>query len=374
MSKIFPTIDPEGLIEYSVVFNDRSLNHMSQYFQTVMRDISSTMKSVYKADEFTLVPGGGTVGMEAIARQFARDRRCLVLRNGWFSYRWSQIFDTCRITSEHRALLARSEKDTSQSPFSPMPLEEIIEEIRTYKPELFFAAHVETAAGMLLPDNYLETIASEVHKQGGLFVLDCIASGSLWIDMKKMGVDILLSAPQKSWSSSPSCALIMLSDRAAQILKETQSDSFALDLAKWRAIVKAYEDGGHAYHATLPTDALARFRDTSREMAQVGWDTLRERQWQLGKGIRSVLAEFGYKSVAKEGFEAPTVVVSYATDEAIHKGIAFARLGLQTAAGVPLACKERSDFQSFRIGLFGLDKLTNIDRTISTLKETLARI
>lgn len=374
MSKIYPAIDPDGLTEFSVVFTDRSLNHMSQAFQKVMREISSSLKSVYNAFEVLLIPGGGTVGMEAIARQFATDRRCMVLRNGWFSYRWSQIFDSGKIPAEHIALLARPISEDTHSPFAPVPLEELLKAIREYKPEIFFAAHVETASGILLPDSYLNAIAQEVKAHGGLFVLDCIASGALWVDMQKFQIDVLLSAPQKSWSSSPSAALIMLSERAALRMRETTSTSFALDMNKWRQIMKAYEDGGHAYHATLPTDALARFNESIKEMQKVGLAKLRDAQLSLGQRVRQLLAEKGFASVAAEGFEAPTVVVSYTSDEAIQKGSAFIKLGLQTAAGVPLACNEPSDYKSFRIGLFGLDKLTRTDEALANLRKALDQI
>ncbi len=374
MSKIYPAVDPNGLTEFSVVFNDRSLNHMSSSFQTVMKDISSTLKRCYNAFETIVVPGGGTVGMEAIARQFADDKRCLVLRNGWFSYRWSQIFDSGDIPSEHKALLARPILPGKDSPFAPASLDEAIKEIRTFKPQLVFAAHVETAAGIMLPDDYMKAIAQAVHQEGGLFVLDCIASGAMWVDMEKIGVDVLLSAPQKSWSASPCAALILLSQNAAKQMKERQSSSFALDLNKWRQIMKSYEDGGHAYHATMPTDALAQFHAAMQEIEGLGFAELQQKQLELGSKARRALSERGFRSVAAEGFEAPTVIVSYTHDESIQKGLAFTKIGVQTAAGVPLACKEPADFASFRIGLFGLDKLVNVDATVRMLEEALDKV
>ena len=374
MSEIYPAIDPSGLLEFSVVFTDRSLNHMSSQFQGVMRDISSTLRQLYSASEIALVPGGGTVGMEAIARQFASNKRCLVIRNGWFSYRWSQIFDAGNIPLEHKALLARPRSSQKEAPFAPVPLEEVLSEIQTYQPDLVFVAHVETSAGILLPDNYLKSVADEVHKHGGLFVLDGIASGALWVDMRRIGIDILLSAPQKSWSASPSAALVLFSESAAKQMKATVSTSFALDLARWRQIMKAYEDGGHAYHATLPTDALARFHQAMMEMKGLGFDELKQRQIELGSQVRALLLRQGFLSVAAQGFESPSVVVSYTQEERIQKGIAFAKEGVQIAAGVPLACHESADFMSFRIGLFGLDKLMNIEQTVYRLKEALEKI
>ena len=319
-----------------------------------------------------MIPGGGTIGMEAIARQFAYDQRCIVLRNGWFSYRWTQIFDVGDIPFEHDAILARPISEEPNAPFAPAPLNEVLEKIRTWKPEVVLAAHVETAAGIMLPDAYLKAVADEIHKSGGLFVLDCVASGAAWIDMQDIGVDVLLSAPQKSWSSSPCAALVMLSDAAIKAMKTNRpANSFALDLSRWREIMKAYEDGGHAYHATLPTDALGRFHEAMMEMKGIGFEELRERQFELGSRVRKLLTERGFSSVAAEGFEAPGVVVSYTRDETVQKGAAFAKRGVQIAAGVPLACKEPADFMSFRIGLFGIDKLMNIDRTVKCLEEAL---
>lgn len=372
MSEIYPAIDPDGLFEYSVVFSDRSLNHMSVAFQTVMREISQTLRSVYRASEVALIPGGGTIGMEAIARQFACDQRCLVLRNGWFSYRWSQIFDVGDIPSAHEALLARPTSGQPQAPFAPAPLEEVLTKIREWKPEVVFATHVETAAGIMLPDGYMKAVAAEIHKLGGLFILDCVASGAAWVDMQEIGVDVLLSAPQKSWSASPCAALVMLSETAVKAMKSNPpAKSFALDLARWREIMRAYEDGGHAYHATLPTDALVRFHAAMIEMKGIGFEELRNRQFELGRRVRELLIENDYSSVAAEGFEAPGVVVTYTQRDRVHKGTSFAERGVQIAAGVPLACKEPADFMSFRIGLFGIDKLMNIERTLNHLEEAL---
>jgi aspartate aminotransferase-like enzyme len=371
---ILPNKDPEGLLEFSVVFNDRSLNHMSERFQGVMRDISSTLKRVYAADAVIVMPGGGTFGMEAIARQFASDQRCLVIRNGWFSYRWSQIFEMGRIPAHETVLKAARLEEASEAPFAPPKIDDVLRAIRQEKPQLVFAAHVETAAGIMLPLAYIQAVSAAAHEVGALFVLDCIASGTEWIDMKAAGVDILISAPQKGWSASPCSALIMLSAKARQRLDQSKSSSFAADLSKWMQIMQAYENGGHAYHATMPTDALVRFHQAMKDCEAFGFDKAAAAQRELGAKVRRLLTDHGYRSVAAPGFEAPSVVVSYTRDDAIHKGSAFAKLGLQTAAGVPLMCDEPQDFKTFRIGLFGLDKLNNVDKTVGRLKAALYQL
>ena len=374
MPALLPDIDPDGLLEYSVVFTDRSLNHMSQTFQTAMQDISGTLKKVYKAAAVAVVPGGGTYGMEAVARQFAADRKCLVIRNGWFSYRWSQIFEMGNIPSEVIVLQAAPVSAEEQAAFAPAPIETVLATIAEEKPQLVFAPHVETASGMMLPNDYLTAVADAIHEVGGMFVLDCIASGTIWVDMQATGVDVLISAPQKGWSASPCAALVMLNERAQEQLDATTSSSFAADLKKWRQIMQAYENGGHAYHATMPTDALIQFRDTMKETDAYGFDKVRAEQQALGDRVRVLLTERGFKSVATEGFQAPGVVVSYTDDVAIQTGGKFLQQGLQIAAGVPLQCDEPEDFQTFRLGLFGLDKLHNIDRTVEQLESALDKI
>jgi len=366
--------DRDGLLEYSVVFTDRSLNHMSQRFQQVMRDISSNLKQVYNAHSVTVVPGGGSFGMEAVARQFATGQHCLVIRNGFFSYRWSQIFEMGSIPSKETVLKASPISDQPQAPFAPAPIEQVVETIKAEKPAMVFAPHVETASGIILPDDYLKQVADAVHSVGGLFVLDCIASGTIWVDMKAIGVDVLISAPQKGWSSSPCSALVMLSEAADQRLQETTSTSFACDLRKWRDIMIAYENGGHAYHATMPTDALRGFRDTMLETMKEGLTAVKERQWKLGTAVRDLMAKHGFASVAAPGFEAPGVVVSYTDNDTIKSGAAFVQLGLQTAGGVPLMCDEPADFKTFRVGLFGLDKLGDVDAAVARLEKALNQL
>jgi len=374
MPGLLPQIDPDGLLEYSVVFTDRALNHMSQKFQHVMRDISGILKEAYRAHSAIVVPGSGTYGMEAVARQFASGKKTLVVRNGWFSYRWTQIFEAGRIPSEQVVLKARPVAPESQAPFAPPPIDDVVATIRATRPDVVFAPHVETSAGIVLPDDYLRRIADAVHEAGGLFVLDCIASGALWVDMQKTGVDILISAPQKGWSGSPCCAFVMLGERARGAIDGTVSTSFAADLKKWLQIMETYERGGHAYHATLPTDALRQTREAMAETRAAGFEPLRSRQIELGRRVRTLLEAHGLPSVAAPGFQAAGVVVSYTSDPGLHTGTAFLGQGLQTAAGIPLQCDEPADFKTFRIGLFGLDKLLAVDRTVANLGAALGRI
>jgi aspartate aminotransferase-like enzyme len=374
MPALLPHIDPDGLLEFSVVYTDRALNHMSKRFGGVMNHISRMLKEVYQAHSVALVPGSGTFGMEAVARQFAAGQHVMVIRNGWFSYRWTQIFDMGQIPKSHTVLKARRSSDSSQAPWIPAPIEMVTAAIAAEKPALVFAPHVETAAGMILPDDYLKAVADAVHAVGGLFVLDCIASGAMWVDMKATGVDVLISAPQKGWSSSPCCAMVMLSERARQAIDGTTSSSFAADLKKWLQIMETYENGGHAYHTTLPTDALQRLCDTMLETESYGFDKVRQEQLELGTQVRAVLKAAGYPSVAAPGFEAPGVVVSYTHDADIHNSKKFLALGLQTAAGVPLQCDEPADFRTFRMGLFGLDKWHDVPRTVGHIRAALAQL
>ncbi len=374
MPALLDHVDPEGFEEFSVVFTDRSLNHMSARFQKVMRDISDLLREVYNADGVAVVPGGGTFGMEAVARQFARDADVLVVRNGWFSYRWSQIFETGGLTASATVLKARQTGNSNPSPFEPAPIDEVVATIRDQRPSIVFAPHVETSAGVILPDDYITAMAAAAHEVGALMVLDCIASGCAWIDMKATGVDVLISAPQKGWSATPCAGLVMLSERAEARLEQTTSDSFAIDLKKWRQIMQAYENGGHAYHATMPTDSLLAFRDTMIETRDYGFQRLCDAQWALGDGVRALLKDKGVVSVAADGFGAPGVVVSYTSDPDIQNGKKFAALGTQIAAGVPLQCDEPEGFSTFRLGLFGLDKLYDVDATIARLKRVLDQV
>ena len=371
MAGLVKEIDPDGLLEFSVVYTDRALNHMSQRFQGVMRDISGMLKSVYHAHASVLVPGSGTFGMEAVARQFATGKKVMVLRNGWFSYRWTQIFDMGQIPAQSIVLKARRTSEASQSPWVPCPIDEVVATILAEKPAVVFAPHVETSAGMILPDDYLRAVADAVHQVGGLFVLDCIASGTIWVDMEATGVDVLVTAPQKGWSGSPCCAMVMLSARARTAIESTTSSSFACDLKKWLHVMEAYEKGAHMYHTTMPTDALTCLREVMLETQAYGFEKVRQEQLDLGHQVRALLESRGLISVAAKGFQASGVVVSYTTDPDMHSSKKFLALGLQTAAGVPLQCDEPADFMTFRIGLFGLEKLHNVARSVGHLAAAL---
>jgi aspartate aminotransferase-like enzyme len=374
MPGLLPNVDPDGLLEFSVVYTDRSLNHMSEEFKKVMVDISSVLKDAYQASSAIVVPGSGTFGMEAVARQFANQEKILVLRNGWFSYRWTQIFDMANITQDVHVIKGKQVENATQAPYAPAPIEEVVAYIKKEKPAVVFAPHVETSAGIILPADYLRAVGDAVESVGGLFVLDCIASGAMWVDMKACKVDVVISAPQKGWSSSPCCALIGLSARARTKIDSTQSTSFSTDLKKWLQIMETYEKGSHVYHTTMPTDALKILRNVMQETQALGFDHLRNQQIELGKKVRAMLVERGYPSVAAPGFQAAGVVVSYTEDPDIQTGKKFIALGLQTAAGVPLQCDERSDFRTFRIGLFGLEKLTHVDRTVAHLEKAMDQI
>ena len=374
MTALRQDIDPNGLLEYSVVYTDRALNHMSEVFQQVMNDLSSDLKSVYNADAVAIVPGSGTYGMEAVANQLAKDQDCLIIRNGMFSYRWTQILEKGNLAKSSTVLNAQREDSDAPKPFSPVDIDEAVAQIKETKPAMVFAPHVETSAGMILPNDYIKALSEATHSVGGLLVIDCIASGCVWLDMKALGIDVLISAPQKGWSSTPCAGLVMMSDAAVQRVENTESNSFSLDLKKWLEIMRAYENGGHAYHATMPTDSLRQFRDTITESKKIGFDKLCDAQWQLGNRVREVLQAKGIESVAAEGFKAPGVVVCYTDRDDMHKGSAFAEAGVQIAAGVPLKVGEPDSFKTFRVGLFGLDKLTDIDGAVQRFESALEQV
>lgn len=374
MTALRQDIDPNGLLEYSVVYTDRALNHMSKVFQQVMNDLSSDLKSVYNADAVAIVPGSGTSAMEAVARQLANDEDCLIIRNGWFSYRWTQILEKGKIAKSSTVLTAHCEESDAPKPFAPVDIDEAVAKIKETKPAMVFAPHVETSSGIILSEDYIKALAEAVHSVGGLLVIDCIASGCVWLDMKDLGVDVIVSAPQKGWSSTPCAGLVMLSEAAVKKVDSTESDSFSLDLKQWLNIMRAFENGGHAYHATMPTDSLRQFRDTILEAKEVGFETLCDAQWELGNRIRQVFADKGIESVAAKGFEAPGVVVVYTDRDDMHKGSAFAAAGMQIASGVPLKVGEPENFKTFRLGLFGLDKLTDVDGAVARFESTLDEV
>ncbi len=374
MPGLLPDIDPDGLLEYSVVFSDRSLNHMSQRFRDVMTYLSVTLKRTYAAEGVAVVPGGGTYAMEAVARQFGTGKRCLVVRNGFFSYRWTQIFDAGRIPSESTVLRAGPVGEGLQTPYAPPPIDEVAAAIRAGRPDVVFAPHVETSSGIILPDEYLCAVGEAARDAGALFVLDCVASGAVWVDMGRCGVDVLISAPQKGWSGSPCAGLVMLGPEALARMDASANTSFSCDLLRWLQVMRSYEAGGHTYHATMPTDALRLTAEAMMDTEAFGFAEATRKQWELGSRVRGLLAERGFPSVAATGFEAPGVVVSYTDDPAVQNGFRFAAAGLQTAAGVPLMCGEPEGFRTFRIGLFGLDKLGNVDRAVDNLERALERI
>lgn len=366
-------IDPNGLLEYSVVYTDRALNHMSKAFQAVMCDLSSELKSLYNAQSVAIVPGSGTSGMEAVARVFAKDKDVVIIRNGWFSYRWTQILEVAGVAKSSKAFCASHDK-AEQAVFAPADIDEVVAFIGKHRPQAVFAPHVETASGMMLTDDYIKALGKAIHEVGGVLVIDCIASGCMWLDMQALGVDVLISAPQKGLSSTPCAGLVMMNEMACEMVLASAPSSFALDLKAWLNIMMAYEKGGHAYHATMPTDGLRQLRDALFEARAVGYDVLKSAQIKLGQGILKVLNDKGISSVAHPDYQASGVVVCHAPNEAVHKGVAFAEQGLQIAAGTPLQVGEPEGYQSFRIGLFGLDKLTDVDGTIARFKATADKV
>ncbi|MDO4442203.1 MAG: aminotransferase class V-fold PLP-dependent enzyme [Moraxella sp.] len=366
-------IDPDGLLEYSVVYTDRALNHMSKVFQGVMRDLSAELKSLYQADAVAIVPGSGTSGMEAVARAFALDKDVVIIRNGWFSYRWTQILEATSVAKSSKAFCA-SHTEPAQAVFAPADIDEVVAFIREHRPQVVFAPHVETASGMMLSDDYIKALGEAVHEVGGILVIDCIASGCIWLDMKELGIDVLISAPQKGLSSTPCAGLVMMTERAKELALASTPSSFALDLKAWINIMTAYENGGHAYYATMPTDGLKQLRDALFEAKAVGYDTLKAAQIKLGQSILQVLNDKGIKSVAHPDYQARGVVVCHAPSDAVHKGVAFAEQGLQIAAGTPLQVGEPDGYQSFRIGLFGLDKLTDVEGTVARFKAAADKV
>lgn len=369
MTALRHDIDPDGLLEYSVVYTDRALNHMSKAFQGVMKDLSTTLKSLYQADGVAIVPGSGTFGMEATARCFAHDKDVLIVRNGWFSYRWTQILDTAGIAKSSTVFTAQITGHNGKPTFAPADINTVTAHIKSHRPSVVFAPHVETASGIMLSDDYIRALGEAVHEVGGILVIDCIASGCVWLDMKALGIDVLLSAPQKGLSSTPCCGLVMLSERAKAIVADSTPTSFALDLKAWLNIMTAYENGGHAYYATMPTDGLRQLRDTLNECQKVGFDELKSAQIRLGQEILAVLNDKGIQSVATPDAQAVGVIVCHAPSDELHKGVAFGQVGVQIAGGVPLQVGEPSDYKSFRIGLFGLDKLTDVDGAVARFKQ-----
>ena len=426
---------PSPLQEFSVVYTDRALNHMSEPFKKAMLEIGDTLKEVYNCDHAVIIPGSGTYAMEAAARQFATGKKAIVLRNGFFSYRWTQIFESCGIPTDHLVLKAQAVDDSPKPQFAPHPVDQVVETIMKEKPAVLFAPHVETSTGMILPDDYIKKVADAMHSVGGIMVLDCIASGTVWVDMKKLGVDALISAPQKGCASrpqfgaqfpaqlfacltpslhpspprrwtGPSCAgLVMMNERAADVARATRSSSFVCDLRKWLELMESYEAGGFMYHATMPTDALVTFRDVMMETRDFGFDNANDAAWDLGRKVHSMMCEEkGLTRVAAPGYQAAGVIVVHTEDAQVagappslplpppprtrtspllssHHHLLpplqvagkFIQAGTQIAAGVPFMIGEPADTKTFRIGLFGLDKLKDTDKTVKTLRDSLEK-
>jgi alanine-glyoxylate transaminase/serine-glyoxylate transaminase/serine-pyruvate transaminase len=395
---VIPKSDFGAFKEYSVIHTDRSLNLMSDPFQRVMRDLNELLKVTYNADKVVILPGSGTFGMEAVARQFAQNEHVMVIRNGWFSYRWTEIFEMgssepgveaggvgAGIPTSHTVLKAQpvpvpgndtGSNNTKTTHFAPHPIQDVVSRIHQERPAVLFAPHVETSTGMMLPDEYIQKAAQAMHDIGGLFVLDCIASGTVWVDMKALGVDVLISAPQKGWTGPPCAALVMMSDRAVARMSQTSETSFSMSLKRWAALMDTYEKGGFAYHTTMPTDALRDFHEISVETLRFGLPELKTAQLNLGWWARGTLDRKGLVSVAAPGFQAPGVLVYYSpsqTDNPVMMS-SFKAQGLQIAMGVPWKIDEPEGLKTFRIGLFGLDKLGKPDETIRVMEEALDQV
>jgi aspartate aminotransferase-like enzyme len=382
---VVPKSDFGQYQEYSVIFTNRALNLMSDPFQKVMRDLNTLLKETYNARKVAIIPGSGTFGMEAVARQFATDRHVMVLRNGWFSFRWTEIFDMGgigkSIPRSHTVLKAQPVNNPDDSKdghvqFQPYPIEEVLKKIREERPAVFFAPHVETSTGMILPDDYIRKITQAMHEVGGIFVLDCIASGAIWVDMKDLGIDVVISAPQKGWTGPACAALVMMSERARELMNNTEETSFSISLKRWSAIMDTYEKGGFGYHTTMPTDALRDFHEISVETMKFGIPELKEAQSSLGKQAHEILGSKGLTSVAAKGFQAPGVLVYYSPTGVENPAMMmkFKNQGLQIAMGVPWRIDEPDGLKTFRIGLFGLDKMGNIPKALHTFEDALDNV
>lgn len=371
-AKPLPLEDNGGLREFSVVYTDRALNHMSSTFCNVMNDLRSTLCGVYNAEKCVMLPGSGTYGMEAVARQLCTGKKALVIRNGYFSYRWSDIFEQTNIPSETVVMKGRPMEDDPRPHFAPPAIEDVVATIAREKPAVVFAPHVETSTGIILPDDYVKAVADAVHSVGGVFVLDCIASGTAWVDMQATGADVVISAPQKGWTGPACIGIAMLSPRAVEAVNNTTSTSMVLNLKKWLAVADAYENGGFMYYTTMPTDAMVLFNKAAQETKKYGFERVKNEFWELGMETRAMMKGKGFKSVAAPGYEAPGVVVSYTDDPNMFAK--FKGIGFQIAAGVPFMIDEPAGNHTFRIGLFGLDKVYGKAEHIATLADALDRV
>jgi len=394
------SVQASELKEYSVIYTDRAKNLMAGSFSQAMTDISTELCSVYNAHKCVMIPGSGTYAMEAVAGQFARHKHeadyspCMVIRNGYFSFRWSDIWSfvyppACARSPELIVLKAQptNNEPDNKPQFAPPALEDVVAEIKAKKPCVVFAPHIETSAGIVLSDDYVRSLAAATHDAcpDAIFVLDCIASGNRWTDMQALGVDVLITAPQKGWTGPACVGIAMMGERACEIMAKQNAvspkgHSFSCNLAKWAGVADAYaQPGGFMYHTTLPTDSLMVFRDVIMETKEFGYEQCEERMCQLGDGIRNVLESRGFKSVAAPECAAPTVVVSYNRQD--EDAAILGKLkgeGIQVAGGVPLKIDEPWDGfaapPTFRLGLFGLDKLKNVDHTVAVFEGALDKV
>jgi len=382
MYPVIPKDDFGEYSEYSVIFTNRALNLMSDPFQRVMRDLNNLLKETYNAEKVAIIPGSGTFGMEAVARQFVTGKHAMVIRNGWFSYRWTEIFDMGgenTIPSSHTVLKAQPQPAADGSDhvqYAPYPIDDLVEKVREERPAAIFAPHVETSTGMMLSDEYIRAAADAVHEVGGLFVLDCIASGTVWADMKDLGVDVVISAPQKGWTGPCCAALVMMSEAAVEKLQTTSETSFSMSLKRWSAIMDTYEAGGFGYHTTMPTDGLRDFHEISVETLKFGLPELKEGQLNLGWKARKAMDVRGLTSVAAPGSQAPGVLVFY-SPAGVENPVMMNRFkdhGLQIAMGVPWRIDEPEGLKTFRMGLFGLDKVGKPQETVDVMTKALDQV
>lgn len=365
--------------EFSVVYTDRALNSMSPPFVSTMQSINQTLKNTYNADKVVLIPGSGTYSMEAVARQFVKkgDNKPVVVRNGWFSFRWTELFESMGIgEDEHVYHVADSEvcEKSGHTQYRPKDIDVVVKSIHAEKPPIVCAPHVETSTGIMLTDEYIKQLSAAAHEVGALFVLDGIASGTCWIDMKDLGVDVFISAPQKGWSGPAAVGLAMMSENAYEkMMSGPESTSFCVNLRKWSGMMQLYEGGGFGYHTTMPTDAIRAFDEIAEKQKEIGLDKLCEAQYKMGWDARRMLESKGLTSVAQYPYQAPGVNVFYSPEGNDNMTMVkkFKEVGMQIAAGVPWRIGEPDNLNTFRIGLFGIDKLTNVDKTVNTLENAI---
>jgi aspartate aminotransferase-like enzyme len=371
--------------EYSVVYTDRVFNLMSPVFQEAMVTVSTELKACYKAAACVLIPGSGTYAMEAVARQFAWKKSVVIVRNGYFSYRWSDIMHVCELPAHETVIQAKPVDATEARPqLAPPSIESVVAAIREHKPALVCAPHVETSTGILLSKDYIRALSAATHEVGGLLCIDGIAAGMVWLDMVELGVDVYVTAPQKGWTGPACVGIAMLSEAGVKAAKHSQSNSFCCNLAQWLVVMDEYENKekkgpGFKYYTTLPTDAIMQFRDRILETKKIGYETTQKNMEELGRRVRAELAQRGFKSVAADGWGAPGVVVVYShIDGAVAK---FKGAGLQIAGGVNWMLGQDKwahpidpTTATFRLGLFGIDKVQNVTECVTRLTKAVDSI